>query len=170
MQKEFMGLNQIVEFVKTNLTSLPGWFTDVFWHLVSAILVVYLLTVFFKAVSDTAFAEPIKNITAFLKSIFKSFLSGTFKALETPIERPRTKLVAKALTVVHTYLMCLLVFGLTLFMAFLVIVVGIPHEWAKQLGSWSILLLLFYLTVFFRAEADRNWLALKEQWLVVKRK
>lgn len=66
--------------------------------------------------------------------------------------------------------MCLLVFGLTLFMAFLVIVVGIPHEWAKQLGSWSILLLLFYLTVFFRAEADRNWLALKEQWLVVKRK
>lgn len=163
-----MGFEQAVEFVKANLASLPSWFAGVFWHLVAAILVVYLLTVFFKAVSDAAFVGPLKNIAAFLKSILKSFLSGTFKALESPIERPRTKLVVKALAIVHSYLMCLLFLGLTLLVVFFAVVAGFPHDGIKQLGSWGILLLFSYFTVFFRAEADRDWLALKKQWQVVK--
>jgi hypothetical protein len=163
-----MGFEQLIEFVKTNLSFLPSWFTDIFWHLVAAILVVYLLTIFFKAVSDAAFVGPVKSIATFSKSILKSFLSGTFKALETPIERPRTKLVVKGFAVIHSYLMCVLFFGLTLFVALIAVVAGFPKDLLKQIGSWGILLLFFYLTVFFRAEADRDWLALKKQWLVVK--
>ena len=164
-----MGLDQIIAVVKANLAFLPNWFTSAFWHLVSAILIVYLLTVLFKAISDSAFINPIKGAASLLLNIAKAFLSGTFKAIQTPIERPRTKLAVKVGAVIHSYLMCVLFFGLFLFVAFLYMAVGFAPEIHKQLGGWGLMLLFFYLAVFFRAEADRDWLAMKEQWKVVRR-
>lgn len=136
--------------------------------MISAILVVYLLTVFFKAVSDAHFVEPLKSIGAFAKSVLKSVLRGTFKAVESPIERPKTKLVVLAGSLVFTYLACLLFFALFLLVAVLFIFSEGPRDPYKQFGAMGITVLLFYLTVFFRAEADRDWLALKEQWKIVR--
>jgi hypothetical protein len=169
MLRESVLLEQFITFVRANFTVMPEWFAGVFSHLVAAILVVYMLTIFFKAVCDASFSHPVKNVAAFISSIGKSILLGTFKALESPIERPRSKLAVRALAVLLSYMMCVIFWGLFLLVVLIAIVGGFPREdWLRQLGGWGVLLFLFYLTIFFRAEADRDWLALKEQWAIVR--
>lgn len=71
-----MGIQQLVGLIKANLEFLPSWFLAIFWHLVAAIFVVYLLTILFKALSDTAFTTPVKSIGSFTASILRSLLRG----------------------------------------------------------------------------------------------
>lgn len=165
-----MSLEQIVDFVKSNITSLPVWFTSVFWHLVAALLLVSLLTLLFKAASNTDFKTPVLAVLKFLANAIKAFFAGSFKAIESPIERPKTKLVVKALAVVHSYLMCLFFFAIFLALFFaLVVTEGPPSIWLR-LAQLGILAVVLYLAVFFRAEADRDWIKFKEQLAVVRAK
>jgi hypothetical protein len=114
------------------------------------------------------FKEPILAIFGFLASLLKSFFTGSFKAIESPIERPKTKLVAKGFAVVHSYLMCLIFFAMFLAFAFAAFVSPEPVTVWLKLGQMGVLLLLLYIAVFFRAEADRDWLQFKKQLDVVK--
>lgn len=165
-----MSLDQIVAFVQSNFQSFPAWFTLSFWHLVALILSVSLLTLLFKAAGNTDFKVPVLSILKFLANLLKSFFAGSFKAIESPIERPKTKLVVKALAVVHSYLMCVFLFAVFLALFFAMVVSEAPPTiWLRfvQIGIVSFTL---YLTAFFRAEADRDWLKFREQLTVVKAK
>ncbi|WP_128098769.1 hypothetical protein [Paracidovorax avenae] len=163
-----MSLDQIVEFVKSNITSFPAWFTSIFWHLVAAILLVFLLTLLFKAASNTDFKNPVLAILRLIANALKAFFAGSFKAIESPIERPKTKLVIKGLAIVHSYLMCLFFFAFFLALFFAMVVSDVsPNLWLR-IAQLGILLIALYLTAFFRAEADRDWLRFKEQLKVVR--
>lgn len=163
-----MSLDQIVAFVQSNLQSLPAWFTLSFWHVVALILSVSLLTLLFKAAGNTDFKGPVLSILKFLANLLKSFFDGSFKAIESPIERPKTKLVVKALAVVHSYLMCLFFFAVFLALFFAMVVSEAPSTIWLRLGQIGIVSFSLYLTAFYRAEADRDWLKFKEQRAVVK--
>lgn len=163
-----MSLDQIVEFVKSNITSLPAWFTAIFWHLVAVILLVSLLTLLFKAASNTDFKNPALAILRFTANTLKAFFAGSFKAIESPIERPRTKLVVKGLAIIHSYLMCLFFFAIFLALFFAMVLSDVNPNFGLRLAQLGILLVALYLTLFFRAEADRDWLRFKEQLKVVQ--
>jgi hypothetical protein len=163
-----MSLEQIVAFVQSNLQNLPAWFTFVFWHVVALILFVSLLTLLFKAAANTDFKAPALSILKFVVNLLKSFLAGSFKAIESPIERPKTKLVVKALAVVHSYLMCVFFFAVFLALFFAMVVTEAPTTIWLRLGQIGIVSFVLYLAAFFRAEADRDWLGFKEQLALVK--
>ncbi len=158
-----MTLGPIVTLVKANIENLPTCFTLVFWHLVAAILLVSLLTILFRAASNANFKGPMVAILSFTKNLLKSFLAGSFKAIESPIERPKTKLVVRALVIVHSYLMCLMFFAMFLAFAFAAVVAVAPVSLWLKLGQCGLIFLMLYLAAFFRAEADRDWLAFREQ-------
>lgn len=165
-----MTLDQIVAFVKANIANLPVWFTSIFWHVVAVILLVSLLIILFTAASNAKFKDPMLAILSFLKNLLKSFLAGSFKAIESPIERPKTKLVVRALAIVHSYLMCLFFFAIFFALMFAAIVVSAPVSFWLKLGQIGLILLALYLTAFFRAEADRDWLAFNKQLEVIRNK
>lgn len=164
-----MTLDQIVAFVKANFDSFPMWFTVAFWPLVALILLISLLTLLFKAAGNTDFKDPVLAIFKFAGTLLKSFLAGSFKAIESPIERPKTKLVVKALAIVHSYLMCLFFFAAFIAVFFAMVVADPAKTWWLQLGRIGILSVMLYLAAFFRAESDRDWLAFKKQLAVVGR-
>jgi hypothetical protein len=163
-----MTLDQIVTFVKANIANLPLWFTSIFWHVVAAILLVSLLIILFTAVSNSKFKDPMLAILSFTKNLLRSFLAGSFKAIESPIDRPKTKLAIKALAIFHSYLMCLFFFAMFLAFVFAAIVVALPVSFWLKLGQMGLILFMLYLAAFFRAEADRDWLAFKKQLEVVR--
>lgn len=163
-----MSLDQIVSFVKSNIDSLPEWFAAVFWHLVALILLVSLLTLLFKAASNTDFKKPMLAILKFLANALKAFFEGSFKAIESPIERPKMKLVVKALAIMHSYLMCLFFFAVFLALCFAMIVSEPQVSAWLRLAQLGVISVALYLATFFRAEADRDWLKFKEQLAIVK--
>lgn len=163
-----MPLNQIVSFVKSNIDSFPSWFTAIFWHLVALILLVSLLTLLFKAASNTDFKNPILAIMRFMANALKAFFTGSFKAIESPIERPKTKLFVKALAVIHSYLMCLFFFAIFLALCFAMVISEAPVSFWLRLAQLGIISVMLYFAAFFRAEADRDWLKFKEQLVVVR--
>lgn len=163
-----MSLDQIVAFVNSNLANLPTWFTEIFWQLVAVILLVSLLTLLFKAAANTDFKAPALAILALMANAGKSFFAGSFKAIESPIERPKTKLVVKALAIVHSYVMCLFFFAIFLALSFALVVTDAPASFWLRLAQLGVVLLMLYLTAFFRAEADRDWLKFKEQLAIVR--
>lgn len=162
-----MGFKEIIEFTKANMGILPDWFTGIFWHLVSALLLVYLLTLFFKALSSQSFISPIQSVISLLLRVVRSALTGYAGALESPIERPKTKLVAKALGLFYAYSMCIVLFIYLCAIFILFIASSSSMSFVQQFGSIGLLIFLFSLVWYFRVEADREWLALKEQWRVV---
>lgn len=164
-----MSLDQIVNFTSSNIENLPVWFTASFWNFVAAILSVSLLTLLFTAIGNTNFKDPMLAIIRFSISLLKSFFAGSFKAIESPIERPRTKLVIKGLAIVHSYLMCLFFFSIFIALLFASVVGEAPPTMWVKLGQIGILVLMLYFSTFFRAEADRDWLKFKQQLSAVKK-
>lgn len=162
-----MGLEKIIEIVKLNMAVLPHWATEILAHLIAVILLVYLLTVLFKAATQTAFIGPIRTTWSFLVNVTKSILKSTLAPLKSPIDRPRSKLVILLLNLVMTYMMCLLFFFFFVVFALLFIFAGLPQHFVHQLACYGILIFFMYFTIFFRAEADRDWLIMKAQWQLV---
>lgn len=165
-----MGVQNIVDFVKVNMTMLPEWFMGVFWHIVGVLLIVYLLTAFFKALSSQAFIGPIRSTVSLLIRFLRSVFTGYASALESPIERPKTKLVAKAFGLLHTYTMCVVFFLFFCVLFVLLVLAGPTLDPLKQFGGLGVLVFLFSMALFFRSETDREWLSLKAQWHQVRSK
>ncbi|AVT05214.1 hypothetical protein C7Y68_04885 [Paracidovorax avenae] len=64
--------------------------------------------------------------------------------------------------------MCLFFFAFFLALFFAMVVSDVsPNLWLR-IAQLGILLIALYLTAFFRAEADRDWLRFKEQLKVVR--
>ncbi|TVZ40349.1 hypothetical protein P886_4776 [Alteromonadaceae bacterium 2753L.S.0a.02] len=163
-----MGLTEMVELVKSNIDFLPQWFTGIFWHLVSALLIIYLLTAFFNAVSSQSFINPVRSVFQLSGRIVRSAFTGYVSGLQSPIVRPKSRLVGLALGLVHTYFMSVLFFIFTAVVFLLLVINGKSLPLLNQFGGLGILFFFFSLSWYFRSQADREWLALKEQWRVVR--
>ncbi|WP_172118244.1 hypothetical protein [Halomonas hibernica] len=157
-------MDKIAEIATIYSEDLPWWFSDVFWNLLAVFLVLSIIMAILRIVRSAIFRESSKSLLRFLGSASKKFLMGAFSQLESPIERPKTKLVIKTLEVIHTYLMAVIFFFLFALVFSLVVVLGLPNDLLGQLGALGLLILFLYIAIFFRAEADRVYLSLKECW------
>lgn len=157
-------MNEILNTATKYSSELPAWFGGVFWNLLAVFLVLSVVMAILKIVRSAIFRESSKGLMRFLCLAIKKFFSGAFSQLESPIERPRTKLVMKVLGLIHTYLMAAIFFILFAVVIVGILAAGMPNSLTGELGILGFLTFFFYMTVFFRAEADREYLALKKYW------
>lgn len=157
-------MDKIAETAVKYREDLPWWFSDVFGNLLAIFLVLSVVMAILRIVRSAIFRESSKSILSFIFFAFEKFLAGAFSQLESPIERPKTKLVMKTLEVIHTYLMAVIFFFLFALVFALIVVVGLPNDLFGQLGVLGFLILFLYIAIFFRAEADRVYLSLKGYW------
>jgi hypothetical protein len=163
-----MGFAEVVDFVKSNIDFLPSWFTGIFWHLIAALLLIYILTAFFNAVSSQSFINPIRASLLLVVRIFRSLLTGYISGMQSPIIRPKSRLAGLALSVFHTYLMAVIFFVFSVLVFVLLVLNSKNLPLLNQFGGMGFFVFFFSLSWYFRAQADREWLALKEQWALVR--
>jgi len=157
-------MNGVAETATKYSSELPEWFGGVFWNLLAVFLVLSVVMAILRIIRSAVFRESSEGLLSFLGAAIKKFFAGAFSQLESPIERPRTKLVMKALGLVHTYLMAVIFFLFFAGVVVAILTVGMPSEVSKFLGILGFLTFFFYMMVLFRAEADREYLAFKEYW------
>lgn len=159
-----MGIQELIKIAKDNATELPQWFGLIFWNLLAVSLILMVIMGLIKIITSATFKNFFGGLLQSILSFLGSFLKGSFSQLETPIERPRTKIALKTMGLIHTYICCVIFF--LVFAAVLVFTCffGLPKEVLKQFGTIGLLMFTLYMAVFFRAEADRDYLSLKSYW------
>lgn len=148
----------ILEIAQGYGQSFPAWFHAVFWNLLAAFLVVSVLVAILKKISSPIFIDSIKTILA----IAVAAIRGAVSALESPIDRPMTKLVFKGMDVIYSYITSLIFLFLFLGILAAVFVFGLPSAPKEVATLVGLLCLFLYMAIFFRSETDRSFLALKE--------
>jgi hypothetical protein len=157
-------MNEILNTAIKYSSELPTWFGSFFWPLIAIFLVLKVVMAILKIVRNPIFCEFSKGVVSFLRLTAPKFFAGAFSQLESPIERPRTKLVMKVLSLIHTYLMAIIFFFLFALVVVGILMGGLPNAVTSQLGILGVFTFFFYMAVFFRAQADRDYLDLKKYW------
>jgi len=163
-----MEIERLVAFVRDMALVMPSWFNDIFWNIIALIFIVQALTILIKATSAASLVDSSEKAIVFFKSLGKSMLTGSLRAIDSPIKRPRARLVVLGGAMAVSYMVCLVSFTICLVAAWFSISISGKLPFQGVLAIWAFMLFFLYAGLFFLAEADRVWLALRAQWLAVR--
>lgn len=161
MDKTIKGL---MEFILENKAAFPEFGINLFIYLFTALIIVIVIMHIARTIQDPALVKAALFLSTKTKGASQAILNGASKAIESPIKRPKTKFIATVLSVIHCYISAMIFLFLTLGTAFFYSVHNVGLIWYNNIFTLLLIILFSWLTLFFRAQADRDYLSVKEQW------
>jgi hypothetical protein len=148
---------------------LPSWLQEILFLLIGVALTLYLIKHIFRALTDPELLNSARTLGGAIRNGFFASLRFIFAPLVSPIQRPNTQLIMAWLSVFHSYLSAVIFFVLLLIFGTSYFLSNSDMSLLENLGAIGGSLVLFYFSVFFRAETDRDYLRAKELWNERKR-
>ncbi|MEE2023042.1 hypothetical protein [Alkalimonas mucilaginosa] len=157
-------VKSVIDFILQNKEIFPEWGISLVVYLVLAWGVILILKNIAKSIQDPELIKAALFISSKTRDASKRFLQGASVAIESPIKRPRTRFVGTVLSVMHSYLMAVIFLCFTIGTAALHFAVQQELAWYLNVFLMGLIPVFFWFTLFFRAEADRDFISAKEQW------
>jgi hypothetical protein len=164
----YLAMDKIVtglmDYIIGNTEIFPEFGVKIVIYLFLILAVTILVKNIAKSLQDPELIKATLFISKKTRNVSKAVIKGASEAVESPIKRPRVKFVATVLSAINGYMMSLLFLCFSLLIVYLMYVSNSDIIWYKQIGTILFLALLFWLSLFFRAQADKDYVSVKAQW------
>lgn len=158
-------MDKLLPIFKDSLISPPDILIEMIWWALGVLFLLRVLKAIILTVQSKVLVGASSNTYKLIKSVFFSMLRGVFEPLETPIQRPKTRIAMALSGMIINYLSFWLMVAIVLAFLFFSIVIPSPES-TEGFSPYSLIppaLIFIYFAVFFRAEADRDYIRLKER-------
>jgi MFS family permease len=157
-------LQSIIKLFIENKELVPSWGISLIIYLLLALVVVLIIKHIVKTIQEPEMLRAALFVGEKTKQAGAAVIREVSESTRSPIEHPKIKFAGTVMGILHSLVMSFLFLCLTLVTGYLYHVSEISMPWYKHLLVVMIMVVLSWLTLFFRADVDRQYLSAREQW------
>jgi len=153
-----------IEHILQLIKLFPEWGGDLIINLLLALSIIKILKIMANMLEDPKLVKVTSFLAHKVMVAIRSIFRGLFSAIESPIKRPRTKCFATMLSVIHSYVMSITFLCFFFGLVFLHFNYYQDLIWYKNLILMALVISMFWCALFFRVQADKEYISAKRQW------